>query len=301
MESYDTNPVADPVEVNPFQTNPNQKTVPVQPVASSQPAVIQPSVEQTPQAVAAAAQAGLLQQQEELDRKAAELDRKEQELRNVNINLRLNNWPPLPGFCPIKPCFYQDFAADIPADYQRTCKMLYYLWMLHGFTLLLNLLACLAYFTANASGGVDFGLSILWLILFTPCAFVCWYRPIYKAFRSDSSFNFFAFFIFFCQIVIYIIQSVGIPGWGDSGWIMALTMVKEHFAVAIIMMVVASFFTISSVFSLFLLKKVHSLYRTTGASFQRAQEEVSQGVFSNRNVQNAAAATAAARGAFQGH
>lgn len=42
---------------------------------------------------------------------------------------RQNNWPPLPKKCPIKPCFYQDFSADIPADYQRICKMLYYLWM----------------------------------------------------------------------------------------------------------------------------------------------------------------------------
>ncbi|KAM8973619.1 secretory carrier-associated membrane protein 2 isoform 2-T2 [Pelodytes ibericus] len=324
MSSYDTNPFADPVDVNPFQDpsvtqittgshgtleefNPftessSLKTVPASQAAPSQPAVLQPSVEPTPHAVAMAAQAGLLQQQEELDRKAAELDRKEQEMRNVNINLRQNNWPPLPAICPIKPCFYQDFSADIPADYQRTCKMLYYLWMLHAVTLLLNVLACLAYFIENSGGGVDFGLSILWFILFTPCAFVCWYRPIYKAFRADSSFNFFFFFmIFFCQIIIYIIQSVGIPGWGDSGWIMALTMLQTSIPVTVIMMMVASFFTVSSVLSLILLKKVHSLYRRTGASFQRAQEEFSQGIMSNRNVQNAAAgaATAAARGAFQ--
>ncbi|XP_075064347.1 secretory carrier-associated membrane protein 2 [Mixophyes fleayi] len=329
MAGYDTNPFADPVDVNPFQdpsvtqittsghgnieefnpfsenthlTTTNQKTVPVQPVMPSQPAVLQPSMEPSPQAVAMAAQAGLLQQQEELDRKAAEIERKEKEMRNVNINLRQNNWPPLPPKCPIKPCFYQDFSADIPADYQRTCKMLYYLWMLHSFTLLLNLLACLAYFTQNSNGGVDFGLSILWFIMFTPCAFVCWYRPVYKAFRSDSSFNFFLFFfIFICQIVIYIIQAVGIPHWGDSGWIIALTMTSTNIAVAVIMMVVASFFTVCAVFSLFLLKKVHSLYRRTGASFQRAQEEFSQGVLTNRTVQNAAtgAATAAARGAFQ--
>ena len=51
-------------------------------------------------------------------------------------------------------------------------------------TLFLNLLACLAYFTTDSVYGVDFGLSILWLILFTPCSFLCWYRPVYKAFRS---------------------------------------------------------------------------------------------------------------------
>ncbi|XP_037766740.1 secretory carrier-associated membrane protein 2 isoform X1 [Chelonia mydas] len=333
MSAYDTNPFADPVDVNPFQdpsvtqlTHANQgsldefnpfsensrltngaQTVPAtQPAGPSQPAVLQPSVEPTPQAVVSAAQDGLLHQQEELERKAAELERKERELQNnaANFNSRQNNWPPFPKRCPIKPCFYQDFSADIPADHQRTCKMLYYLWMLHSVTLLLNLLACLAWFTIHSYRGVDFGLSILWFILFTPCAFLCWYRPIYKAFRSDSSFSFFVFFlIFFCQIAIYIIQAVGIPGWGDSGWIAALGETSTNLAVSIIMMVVATFFTLCAVLSLFLLKKVHSLYRRTGASFQRAQEEFSQGILTNRNFQNAAAgaASSAAQGAFRGN
>ncbi|NXF11750.1 SCAM2 protein, partial [Smithornis capensis] len=297
-------------EFNPFSessqlTNAARTTPAAQP---SQPAVLQTSVEPTPQAVAAAAQAGLLQQQAELERKAAELEKKERELQSsaASINPRQNNWPPLPKNCPIKPCFYQDFSADIPADYQRICKMLYYLWMLHSITLLLNLLACLAWFTADDSRGVDFGLSILWLILFTPCAFLCWYRPIYKAFRQVLvwgfflSFSFFVFFfVFFCQIAIYVIQSVGIPGWGDSGWIAALSVVHGHLAVAVIMMVVAAFFTLCAVLSLLLLKQVHSLYRRTGASFQRAQEEFSQGILTNRSFQNAAAG--AAQSAFRGN
>uniref|UniRef100_A0A8D1RLM5 Secretory carrier-associated membrane protein n=1 Tax=Sus scrofa TaxID=9823 RepID=A0A8D1RLM5_PIG len=210
MSAFDTNPFADPVDVNPFQdpsvtqlTNAPQgglaefnpfsetnaaTTVPVtQLPGPSQPAVLQPSVEPTqptPQAVASAAQASLLRQQEELDRKAAELERKERELQNTvaNLHVRENNWPPLPIWCPIKPCFYQDFSTEIPADYQRICKMLYYLWMLHSVTLFLNLLACLAWFLVDTSRGVDFGLSILWFVIFTPCAFLCWYRPIYKAF-----------------------------------------------------------------------------------------------------------------------
>ncbi|XP_025327930.1 secretory carrier-associated membrane protein 2 isoform X3 [Canis lupus dingo] len=256
-----------------------------------------------PKAVASAAQASLLRQQEELDRKAAELERKERELQSTvaSLHVRENNWPPLPFWCPVKPCFYQDFSVEIPADYQRICKMLYYLWMLHSVTLFLNLLACLAWFLVDSSKGVDFGLSILWLIMFTPCAFLCWYRPIYKAFRSDNSFSFFVFFfIFFCQIVIYIIQLVGIPGLGDSGWIAALSTLKQdHLAVSIIMMVVAGFFTLCAVLSLFLLKRVHSLYRRTGASFQQAQEEFSQGIFSNRTFRSAA--SSAARGAFQGN
>ncbi|NWS48523.1 SCAM2 protein, partial [Probosciger aterrimus] len=172
-------------------------------------------------------------------------------------------------------------------------------------TLLLNLLACLAWFTVEAERGVDFGLSILWFILFTPCAFLCWYRPIYKAFRqvlSDSSFSFFVFFfVFFCQIAIYVIQAVGIPGWGDSGWIAALSELHGNLAVTIIMMVVAGFFTLCAALSLFLLKQVHSMYRRTGASFQRAQEEFSQGILTNRSFQTAAAgaASSAAHSAFR--
>ncbi|XP_001493856.4 secretory carrier-associated membrane protein 2 isoform X1 [Equus caballus] len=329
MSTFDTNPFADPVDVNPFQDpsvtqltsapqgglaefNPFSETnaattVPVtQLPGPSQPAVLQPSVEPTqpsPQAVASAAQASLLRQQEELDRKAAELERKERELQNTvtNLHVRENNWPPLPSFCPIKPCFYQDFSIEIPADYQRICKMLYYLWMLHSVTLFLNLLACLAWFLVDNTKGVDFGLSILWFVMFTPCAFLCWYRPIYKAFRSDNSFSFFVFFfVFFCQIVIYVIQLVGIPNLGDSGWIAAVsTLQPKHLALSIIMMVVAGFFTLCAVLSVFLLKRVHSLYRRTGASFQQAQEEFSQGVFSNRTFRSAA--SSAARGAFQGN
>ncbi|XP_032479153.1 secretory carrier-associated membrane protein 2 isoform X2 [Phocoena sinus] len=294
MSSFDTNPFADPVDVNPFQDpsvtqltsapqgglaefNPFSETnaattVPVtQHPGPSQPAVLQPSVEPTqptPQAVASAAQASLLRQQEELDRKAAELERKERELQSTvtNLHMRENNWPPLPVWCPVKPCFYQDFSTEIPADYQRICKMLYYLWMLHSVTLFLNLLACLAWFLVDTSKGVDFGLSILWFVIFTPCAFLCWYRPIYKAF---------------------------------SGWIAALSILKQDLAVSIIMMVVAGFFTLCAVLSLFLLKRVHSLYRRTGASFQQAQEEFSQGIFSNRTFRSAA--SSAARGAFQGN
>lgn len=49
--------------------------------------------------------------------------------------------------------------------------------------LLLNFLACLASFCVETNNGSGFGLSILWALLFTPCSFVCWYRPMYKAFR----------------------------------------------------------------------------------------------------------------------
>ncbi|XP_007573542.1 secretory carrier-associated membrane protein 2 [Poecilia latipinna] len=329
MSEFDTNPFAEPSNINPFndpsvtqvtnssiepvdQYNPfppssdfaGAQTTPAS-TAPYQPAVLQPSTEPSPQASAAAAQANLLRQQEELERKAAELDRREQELQNRAPTGKENNWPPLPKFFPIQPCFYQDFSEEIPAEYQRVCKMMYYLWMFYSVTLFLNLLACLAYFIDDTKHGVDFGLSILWLVLFTPCSFLCWYRPVYKAFRSDSSFNFFFFFfVFFCHVAVVIIQAVGIPFWGNSGWISAFSEIGNgKKAVGGIMIIVACLFTIGAVMSVVLLKMVHSMYRRTGASFQKAQQEFSQGVVTSKGFQTAAtgAASAAARGTFQGN
>ncbi|XP_077569131.1 secretory carrier-associated membrane protein 2-like isoform X1 [Stigmatopora nigra] len=328
MAGFDSNPFADPVDVNPFQDvsvtratqgviedireyNPfaitemrhhNDTTIPISAVAS-QPAILQTSVEQGSQQASAAAiagQANLLKQQEELEKKAAELERKEHELQNrntQNTGVIENNWPPLPKFFPVKPCFYQDFEMDIPEEFRRICKRMYYLWMFHSATLFLNVLACLAYFTVDAQYGIDFGLSILWFLLFTPVSFICWYRPVYKAFRSDSSFSFFFFFfVFFFQVAVYIIQTVGIPKWGNSGWIASITMIRVNLGVAVVMMVVAGFFTVNAVVAVLLLKMVHSKYRRTGASFTKAQQEFSSGVISNRSFQSAA--TTAAQGAF---
>lgn len=47
--------------------------------------------------------------------------------------------------------------------------------------------------------------------------------------------------------------------------------------------------------------QVHAMYRTTGASFEKAQQEFATGVMANKTVQTAAAnaASTAARGAFK--
>uniref|UniRef100_A0A8C7BQI7 Secretory carrier-associated membrane protein n=1 Tax=Neovison vison TaxID=452646 RepID=A0A8C7BQI7_NEOVI len=201
------------------------------------------------QASAAAATAELLKKQEELNRKAEELDRRERELQHAaRGGAAGKRWvKPLPSA-----------RILIPGSWDRAPTL----------ALLLNFLACLASFCVETSNGSGFGLSILWVLLFTPCSFMCWYRPMYKAF---------------------------------SGWISALVVLNANKAAAALMLLVALFFTCVAVLGIVMLKRIHSLYRRTGASFQKAQQEFAAGVFSNPAVRTAAAnaAAGAAENAFR--
>ncbi|XP_056020576.1 secretory carrier-associated membrane protein 1-like isoform X10 [Ostrea edulis] len=298
MSEIDSNPFADPEAANPFadpsvqqarggqptgagavddynpfaegnQTRPTAgQTVPPPQPAQTQPAIMQPSNDPPPYTESSAQKvdtADLQKRQEELERKAAELQRKEQEMRNMQFNDRANNWPPLPKFCPVGPCFYQDFNVDIPMEFQRTVKFVYYLWLFYTFVLFLNIWASMAYFIADSNGGATFGMSIVWFVLFTPCSFICWYRPLYKAFR---------------------------------GWINSLSTIGKSTGAGAFMLFISLFFSVCAVLMIVMLLKVHKIYRSTGASFDKAKQEFSTGVMKNEAVQNVAAN--AAQGAVKG-
>ncbi|XP_062266167.1 secretory carrier-associated membrane protein 3 isoform X2 [Platichthys flesus] len=172
-----TSPTAAPV---PAQTPPS-RTTPTEPRNYGS---------YTSQTAVNATTAELLRKQEELEKKAQELERRERELESHSLGpgaSRQNNWPPLPSFCPVGPCFYQDINVEITQRFQRTVTIMYYFWMFSACTLVFNLISSLAMFCVDPSGGVGLGLAILWGLLFTPCSFVCWYRPMYKAFRSINT------------------------------------------------------------------------------------------------------------------
>ncbi|PAA61001.1 hypothetical protein BOX15_Mlig002484g2 [Macrostomum lignano] len=302
-------------EFNPFDKSAKQQP-------PSQPAVLPSSQQQQPPpAYSASAQQRvtseeLERRQRELEAKARELERREEEQRRREQEMqaggsggyRNNNWPPLPSFCPVGPCFYQDFELEIPQEFRRIVRLGYYLWMAHVAVLLINTLGTLAYFieassTDASTAGAVFGVSLLLCVILPPCSFICWFRPLYKAFKNDSSFNFFLFFlVFFVQFVILVVQCLGFNYLGSCGWINGTSMLKSNLGAAGFMLFIAACFTCLSVLDMILLIRVHRIYRSTGASFAKAKQEFSQGVLSNETVRGVAAdaATSSARSAFTG-
>ena len=91
----------------------------------------------------------------------------------------------------------------------------------HVAVLLVNMVVALAYFVVEGgkAGGsaaaTTFGLSIIYVLVLAPCGYVCWFRPLYKAFKTDSSLNFFLFFfIFAAWFFLMIVFCIGFDGYG---------------------------------------------------------------------------------------
>ncbi|KAK3727912.1 hypothetical protein QZH41_016367 [Actinostola sp. cb2023] len=326
----DENPFADPSvasvtsnaargidDFNPFADQSQQGTGPTTkstvPAASpapskpaptpTQPAVIETRQEPPPYSVVEE-QENLRKRQEDLERKAAELQRKEQELQRMQFTgYRENNFPPLPKWFKCKPCFYHDIQVDIPIEYQKTCRSLFVRWQVYSFVLLFNFVAALALMIVNPSNdstdGETFGISIVYLLFNIPASFLCWYRPVYKALKNDSSFSYVIFFlVYFIHIGLNIFYTLGIPGGGTCGFINATGAIHHSIPVGAMMYISACFFLMGVGVDIILLLKIHRIYRMAGASFQKAQGEFARGVATNEHVRTAAteAAVAGVRG-----
>ncbi|XP_035232430.1 secretory carrier-associated membrane protein 5-like [Stegodyphus dumicola] len=171
---------------------------------------------------------------------------------------------------------------------------MYYLWIYYACVMCLNMLAALAVLISGGGTATLFGFALLAFLLFTPLSFVCWFRPLYKAFRSDSSFNFMVFFfIFFFQFILSLIYAIGIPDFGSCGFIVGIKAMGESKLAGTVALLLAVLHSVFAGASLFLLLKIHRIYRGTEHSFAKAQEEFTSGVLRNPHVQNAAAGAVA--------
>lgn len=235
--------------------------------------------------------------EQELQRRQREFDQRQAQMGNASGPRapHPHNWPPLPTFIPMEPCFYQDIDVEIPVQFQETVRLIYNVYLVYILALATNLVGAI-FFMLFAAGGIGLlFLSIVELGIFTPCAYMLWFRPVYKAFRDDSSFNFMMFFmVLFFHTIFCLFQALGVTNY-SCGWSNTIGVFDQgHFMVGLAMLIPTLAFTVAFIGMAYSLIRVHRFYRGAGFSLDKAREEFSRGVMSDRNVQNAASSAARA-------
>ncbi|KAH7708895.1 SCAMP family protein [Aphelenchoides avenae] len=289
-------------EYNPFAAQPPRTTT-TQPAPA--PFAAAPAAAPRPAATSVPMSSDeLFRQQEELRKREQELQRRQQEFERRQQQTAAggagarpphpHNWPPLPTFVPVEPCFYQDIDVEIPVQFQETVRLVYYVYIVYVLALVANAIASLIYMITGGGIGIFF-LAVIQLILFTPCSYLFWFRPVYKALRDDSSFNFMVFFfVLFFHSIFCLVQALGLSSYA-CGWAYAISVFRDgHIIIGLLMLVAAVAFTAAFAGMAFALLKVHRLYRGAGFTIEKARKEFADGVMSDRNVQQAAAAGARA-------
>uniref|UniRef100_M1C1K9 Secretory carrier-associated membrane protein n=1 Tax=Solanum tuberosum TaxID=4113 RepID=M1C1K9_SOLTU len=153
----------------------------------------------------------LKKKEKELQSKENELRRREQDLKRredaaarAGIVLEEKNWPP---FFPI---IHHDIANEIPIHLQK----LQYV----AFTTFLGLIACLLWnIVATTTAWIKEGdvkiwfLSIIYFISGVPGAYFMWYRPLYRAFRTEGAMKFAWFFLFYVVHIVFCVFAAVAP------------------------------------------------------------------------------------------
>ncbi|XP_031092741.1 secretory carrier-associated membrane protein 1-like isoform X2 [Ipomoea triloba] len=210
----------------------------------------------------------LKRKEEELHAREAELKKREQELKRkedaiarAGIVIEEKNFPP---FFPI---IHHDIANEIPVHLQ---KMQYV-----AFLTLLGLVVCLAWnivAVALAAWVNEEGV---------PGAYVLWYRPLYRAMKSDSALKLVWFFLsYMFHIGFCVVAAVAPPiffkGKSLTGILPALEVSFSSSFVGIFYFIGFGLFAIESLMSIWVIQQVYMYFRGSGKAAEMRREAARQ-------------------------
>ncbi|KAA8519852.1 hypothetical protein F0562_014058 [Nyssa sinensis] len=153
-----------------------------------------------------------------------------------------------------------------------------------AFTTFLGLVLCLlwniiATTTAWIKGeGVKIWfLAIIYFIAGVPGAYVLWYRPLYRAFRTESAMRFGWFFMFYViHIGFCIFAAVAPPiifkGKSLTGILPAVDVISNNVLVGIFYFIGFGLFCLESVISIWVIQQVYMYFRGSGKAAEMKRE-----------------------------
>lgn len=195
----------------------------------------------------------------DLQRREKDIKRREQAVAGVNIPTDDRNWPP---FFPI---IHHDIANEIPVHAQKLQYLAFASWLGLVVCLTFNVIAVIVCWIKG--GGVKiFFLATIYALLGVPLSYVLWYRPLYRAMRTDSALKFGWFFLFYLlHLGFCIFASIAPPivfhGKSLTGILAAIDVFSDHALAGIFYLVGFGLFCLESLLSFWVLQKVYMYFR----------------------------------------
>ncbi|KAL8536440.1 hypothetical protein ACS0TY_011884 [Phlomoides rotata] len=197
--------------------------------------------------------------QADLNRREREIKRREDTVASAGVPVDDRNWPPL------FPIIHHDIANEIPVHAQKLQYLAFASWLGIVLCLAFNVIAITVCWIRG--GGVKiFLLAIIYALMGCPLSYVLWYRPLYRAMRTDSALKFSWFFLFYLLHIGFCIFAAIAPpivfhGKSLTGILAAIDVFSDHVLVGIFYLVGFAMFCLESLLSLWVLQKVYAYFR----------------------------------------
>ncbi|PWZ44144.1 Secretory carrier-associated membrane protein 6 [Zea mays] len=134
-----------------------------------------------------------------------DIKRREEALKNAGVPMEEKNWPP---FFPI---IHHDIANEIPANVQKLQYLAFASWLGIVLCLSWNFVAVIVCWIKEGDSKLFF-LATIYALLGIPLSYLIWYRPLYRAMRTNSAFSFGWFFLcYLIHIGFCIIAAIAPP------------------------------------------------------------------------------------------
>lgn len=225
----------------------------------------------------------LKKKERELEIKEAELRRREQELKRkedaaakAGIIIEERNWPPF------FPLIHHDIPREIPVHLQRIQYFAFASWLGIVICLIWNLVAVTAAWVKISDGVKIWLLAIIYALAGIPGSYVLWYKPLYRAMRTESALRFGWFFLFYLlHLGFTILAAVAPPiifkGKSLAGILAAIDIFSISTIVGILYLVGFACFCLEALLSLWVLQQVYMYFRGSGKAAEM-KRDVTKGV-----------------------
>ncbi|KAH0909712.1 hypothetical protein HID58_033033 [Brassica napus] len=285
---YDPNPFAEEEEVNPFAnpgsippaSNSRLSPLPPEPVGFGYGRTVDIPLDNDRSATQVGLEMmelNLKKKEKELQAKEAELKRREQDVKRredaaarAGVNIEVKNWPPF------FPLIHHDIANEIPVHLQRLQYVTFATYLGLVLCLFWNIIAVTTAWI-KGEGVTIWLLAVIYFIAGVPGGYVLWYRPLYRAFRTDSALSFGWFFLFYMLHILFTVFAAVAPpvvfkGKSLAGILPAIDVISGNTLVGIFYFIGFGFFCLESVVSIWVIQQVYMYFRGSGKQDELRRE-----------------------------